>query len=443
MKSFLQFLHSTLVSLNEGAVSHARTYIAARKAHNLLSAGEPYTTTPFPMKVPAADFSTTKGVWAQVADIDKNTGGVYVHKTTPSVKHEEPDIISKGIGTVLISPTSMSPDIVAHELRHGQQYAGMEASERFREARKDPKFQEDLAAYYINPTPENKQAVASGIIDRPSSNISPFYFKKRSKHLTRFMSDIGGHGSSLIGSEVMRKLSPTAAASYLPDYSMDTVELDARQQQDIHNTINPIEHAIKTNNLGTLIHHHLSPETQKTIADHLRLFAKSGNRQHLHDAVQTVKNGLVETTFTNHTANTYHTQSKKILDELRSAFLNGAERSVFEHIQRHPGSKPAFSHSDKSGVLNFGQYRDTALRAIDRFQNHLNQDLINRSNSSRAAAHLVLTHGLGIEDHIAQYFQTTQNPSMRLPEHTAPAVAAYRQETAKARDPDFKNFPGS
>jgi len=32
---------------------------------------------------------------------------------------------------------------------------------------------------------------------------------------------------------------------------------------------------------------------------------------------------------------------------------------------------------------------------------------------------------------------------MRLPEHTAPAVAAYRQETAKARDPDFKNFPGS
>jgi len=441
MKRFLQFLHSTSVSLNEGAVSHARTYIAARKAHELLSAGEPYTTTPFPMRVPAADFSTTKGVWAQVTDTGKYLGGVYFHKATPFVKHEEPDIINKGIGTAFIPPTGMKPDVVAHELRHGQQFAGMEASERFREARKDPKFQEDLAAYYINPTPANKQAVASGIIDRPLSTVP----KGRSKHLTRFMSDIGGHGSFSIGSEVMRKLSPTAAASkFNPDYSMDTVELDARQQQDIHDTIRPMELAIKTNNLGTLIHHRLSPETQKTIADHLGLFAKSGNRQHLHDAVQTVKNGLVQTTSTtSYFASHYHTQSKKILDELRSAFLNGAERSAFEHIQQIPDSKPVFSHSDKSGVLNFGQYRDTALRAIDRFQNHLNQDLINRSNNSRAAAHLVLTHGLGIEDHIAQHFQTTQNPSMRLPEHTAPAVAAYRQETAKARDPDFKNFPGS
>lgn len=409
MKSFRIFLNEAAI-LHEGALSHAKTYLLTQqllsKQPNKNGAivtstgfakdpeiGEiPDTLTIYPGHHPAyteqlkdPEFFRRYSADPELKkDIDYT--GTHPHWRAPLVFPGAAPSTSFSAGETVLG--SQDPGVAGHEIRHAQHGTRANFSQHMKDLhRHDPKFQELIGAYRIDPSQRNLDDVRQYVTRQ--SSVQPENAKRLSApqflnkvpmdtHFQKFHSTFGKY------------LPKINFLQNRPDmrweYALSTHERDAQQQGDV---------AFHMENLKKMSDHLNSTDYEKRQAGLQGLhdsITRTGNREDWDRAVKS----FTETKDPTHLKTMAQIARNSIIKSTLSApYPEGLDRA---HITYIGTTTDHVVKGIKQDTTLLPQQQDKLVKQASEFlQGHLEQDRQERNKQTEAALHMLATHHLGIE----------------------------------------------
>lgn len=412
MKSFRIFLNEAAI-LHEGALSHAKTYLLtqqllskqANKDGTIVTStgfakdpeiGEiPDTLTIYPGHHPAyteqlkdPEFFRRYSADPELKrDIDH--AGAWPHWRPPSVFPKALPSTNFSAGEVLLAGEKAGT--AEHEIRHAQHGTRANFSQHMKDLhRHDPKFQEMIGAYRIDPSQRNLDDVRQYVTRQ--SNVQPENAKRFSApqffgsaapmdtHFQKFHSTFG-------------KYLPKINFNFSPngpdmrwEYSLSTHERDAQQQADVgfhmsnikslSDQLNSTDHEKRQAGLHLLQYHITRSGNREHWDNAVKLFTETKDPTHLKAMAQIARNSTIK--------NTLSVPYYKGLDAGHNRSLGPTTDHIVKGIKQDTTLSP--------------QQQDKLVKQASQFlQGHLEQDRQERNKQTEAALHMLATHHLGIE----------------------------------------------
>jgi len=414
MKSFIQHLQESVL-IQEGARSHALNYAAAHR-HISQSQFDPGyedrglrgSRTGAPkISVPISPVVAARA--GGIPEISTITGTIT--RRTPqnfSDAHGSdlagvynPNEISNAPGNrmnfgAIETESRYNHGLIAHELRHGSQYAGKAVNTALKTAAV-PGSQANtaLATFRANPTPENKQNFLDSLPIQPAGTPS-------TKAFSRFMSTVARVPfRSEHHDEIQKILTPSKESEGL--YAILPWEMDARVQDDIRHTVH---YATK---LTTEDPHLYGDFHGNEHLEHLKKFNETGDVTHLNNFQTHVRNAFAGSFDDNLSDQNIHANdARRYFDALHDHIGSG---EPIQHMSNPPTDREAWIRESQKALKVFRGEREKYLQQL--------------KQQTKGAIGLILTHGVNVGGQMLQHYKDTIAPEHRktFEQHVAQSFA--------------------